>query len=80
MLEMQASSLRILASDSIPEESNICGGVYFKSLLDSKEDWADRALSLAQYDRQSLSVDDLYKEGYDIVGNVKKLESFYLSL
>ena len=80
MLEMQASSLRILASDSIPQEINICGGVYFKSLNDSKEDWASSALSLSQYDRQSLPVDEIYSKGYDIVSNANKLASFYLSL
>lgn len=80
MLEMQASSLRILASDNIPKEINICGSVYFKSLDDSKEDWAASALSLAQYDRRSLSVDEIYSKGYDIVDNANKLASFYLSL
>ena len=80
MLEMQASSLRILASDTISSEINIIDCVYFQSLHDSAKVWASRAMGLCQYDRQSISVEKLYARGYDIGHVSKRLESFYLSL
>ena len=80
MLEMQASALRIMASDSIPKEINVCGSVFFKSLTESKEDWAAEVLSLSDYDRENLPIDKLYTAGYDIASNARDLEAFYLSL
>ena len=79
MLEMQASSLRILASDKIPEEINITGEVYFKSIEDGPKDWADVALSLSKYDRNNVGIQKLRDKGFDIRDNVKTLENFYLN-
>ena len=80
MLEMQAASLRILASDSIPKEINITGEVYFKNLDDGASAWAEKALSLTEYNRNDVDVKALYDNGYDIVENCRKLEKYYLSL
>lgn len=79
MLEMQATSLRILASDTIPREINITGEVYFKSLNDDARDWATVALSLSQYDRNIVKTKSLYDMGYDIKGNAKRLEKYYIN-
>ena len=79
MLEMQASSLRILASDSIPKEVNITGEVYFKSLEDSPNDWAETALELSNYSKNDVDIDSMYKKGFDVRNNVKRLENYYLS-
>ena len=79
MLEMQASSLRILASDRIPKEINITGEVFFKSIDDSPEAWALDALRLSKYDRNSVDIQPMYDKGFDIEENVKTLENYYLS-
>ena len=78
MLEMQASSLRILASDRIPEEINITGEVYFKNIDDDPKDWADQALSLSKYDRRNVGIQKMRDKGFDIRDNVKTLEAYYL--
>lgn len=79
MLEMQAASLRILASDKIPPEINITGGVYFKSLEKNAEEWAETTISLSKYKRTDVDISNLYKQGYDIKTNAKRLEDYYLS-
>jgi glycosyltransferase involved in cell wall biosynthesis len=79
MLEMEAASLRLLASDRIPPEINITGEVYFKSLEEDAEEWANTAISLSHYNRAYVDINNLYKLGYDIKTNVKRLEDYYLS-
>jgi len=79
MVEMQAASLRILASDSIPPEINITGEVYFKSIDDSAAQWADRAIELVNYDRSRVDIKALFDHGLDIQANVENLQRFYVN-
>lgn len=80
MLEMQAASLRILTSDTVSTDINLTGEVYFKTLADGPNTWADEAIRLSEYNRNAIDVSVLHKLGYDIKSEAKKLQMYYMSL
>ena len=80
MLEMQAASLRILCSDSIPKEINLTGAVNFLSLKESPVEWAQTAIDLQSKKNPNIDISAIADEGYDINIIAKNLENFYLSL
>ena len=80
MVEMQAAGLRILASNCIPREINISGNIAFKSLNDTPGQWAETALSMLNYNRDSTAISKLSNYGLDINESVKRIEALYLSL
>lgn len=82
MVEFQAAGLPILCSDVIPPEINLHGRIYFKSLDDSAEDWAN-SLECILKENQSVrgpeSVRIIKEAGYDISDSAKVMQEFYLS-
>lgn len=80
MVEMQASGLRILSSDRVPNEINVTGSVTFKSLNESASSWADQLLQLSQYDRNSINADLLVEAGLDVQANAHRLQDMYIEL
>lgn len=76
MLEAQASGLKVIASDSIDQESAICSGlVDFVSLKEPNTTWVSHLLT--PYKRRDTS-NIIVQAGFDINNNVKKLQNFYL--
>ena len=80
MVEMQAAGLHILSSDKVPPEINVTGGVTFKSLDGSAEEWADETLRMLGYDRNNNALKKLYDYGLDINDSVRKIQALYISL
>ncbi len=80
MVEMQAAGLHILSSDKVPPEINVIGGVTFKSLDDSAEEWAEESLGMLGYDRNNDGLEKLYDYGLDINDSARKIQDLYIRL
>lgn len=78
LVEAQCSGLKCLVSNTITESVDITGNVSFKSIQDSSLTWADAALQLSDYNRQSCK-DILKNKGYDEQSIADWFESFIMS-
>lgn len=79
-LEAQANGLPVVASDRVPEETNVTELYRILSLTDdSSEVWANTILAFKEkkMDRK-LRHQDLISKGYDIKETANKLEKIYL--
>jgi glycosyltransferase involved in cell wall biosynthesis len=76
LIEQQTCGLRCLVSDSITKDVNITGNVFYESLNNSKETWAETTLKLLPYNRDDKS--KIIKDaGFDIDGQIKIIENIY---
>ena len=74
LLEAQASGLKCVVSDTIPEEAIVSDKVYRMSLADSCELWADRVVN--ENDRfKAVAKESI--ESYDINQVISTLKSYY---
>lgn len=78
-LEAQASGLKTLVSDRIPEECRITNLVETISLNSSCHVWAEKVWEAAHTER-SDRYEEIRSAGFDIEENAKRLEQFYLNL
>ncbi|MDO5548130.1 MAG: glycosyltransferase [Eubacteriales bacterium] len=78
-IEVQASGLPIVLSDSITEEVKLTKYVRFLSLTDGASKWADALLAYRDVNRKD-QVKEIYEAGYDINQVAKRLERFYLQV
>ncbi len=78
LIEAQASGLPCFVSDVVTEEVKVTNGVYFLSLNQSSQVWADEIVSVMKfYQRESTCV-EICDAGYDVTQNTELLQSFYL--
>jgi len=71
VIEAQATGLPCLVSDSITTEANITGLVTFKSLLDSPNEWAKKAIEICSNSRIDTT-SKFINAGYDIESSTNK--------
>jgi glycosyltransferase involved in cell wall biosynthesis len=76
--EAQASGLKCLLADTITRESDIIGTAEFISITKRGNSWGERMVELSNepYERKNFST-KFIAAGFDIPGQVKKLENFY---
>ena len=77
LLEAQTSGLKCLASDTIFEAVNVTGNVTFCSLQESAGTWAETAVKLSDYSRES-GKSPLLCTKYDIRQTAKDFQDFIL--
>lgn len=80
LLEAQTSGLLCIVSAEQPKEVIITDQVYRLSLQRSPAKWAEYILKKSRSYQRKDSVGAVNDAGYDIMSNVKKLESFYLEV
>ena len=79
-VEAQASGLKCILSDGVPQEAKMTDLVEYLSLSDSVELWAEKILSCVnEYDREKY-YKNIIEAGYDVNETAKWLEKFYLDL
>ena len=77
LAEAQASGLPCLISDRVPGEAALTGLVSSRSLDESPEKWAEKAVEMASVPRIS-GAEAVRAAGYDILEAAEMLQSFYL--
>ena len=77
LVEAQAASLPVFASDSISKEHAISHDFFFLSLLEPINEWAKRVVETRKIERINAK-DIIRNSGYDISNEAKKLEDLYL--
>nr|WP_317279567.1 glycosyltransferase [uncultured Fusobacterium sp.] len=78
-IEAQINGLKCLASDNVPQETNILGNITYKSLFDSIEDWVKEIKKMTKaLKREKVDLNIIKEKGYDICYESKKIEEFYL--
>ena len=79
LVEAQASGIRCVISDAIPEDCLITDNVDVVRLEASADEWAQRVCKYANgYDRRNM-YNEIKNRGFDIKENAKWLEDFYLN-
>lgn len=80
VIEAQATGLPCVIADTITEEAEVTECVNFKSLSDSAESWADKALTLFEKDKENRFCygDKMKNAGYDIGSCVKQFVGLIL--
>lgn len=80
-IEAQASGLRTIVSENIPEEANI-SNLFEKINLNNKEEWINRIEKyIDKNENNRIDMSNIIKEkGYCASDSAKKLEVFYLNL
>jgi glycosyltransferase involved in cell wall biosynthesis len=76
IIEAQANSLTVFASDSIPSDSILVDFVYQLSLEFNADQWANKILEVVPTFRKEL-IDNKNLESFDITTLSLKLEKFY---
>lgn len=80
-VEAQASGLHCVFSDSITEETNITGNIFFLNLNSKVELWIKKINEIKNCHTNRLNLSKkLHDEKYDIKSATKELENFYKSL
>ncbi|SFD07622.1 glycosyltransferase family 1 protein [Algibacter pectinivorans] len=77
LIEAQAASLKIIASNSITNEVSLTNNIKFLSIEEPAEVWAQHILDLdasKKIDQSSFIING----NYDIISNTKQIELFYL--
>ena len=79
LIEAQSSGLDCFASENnVPSEADVTGLVRFLPLNDNAGYWADTIIE-TNLNKDRLSYNQIVKSsGYDIVGNAKRIQDFYL--
>lgn len=76
LIEAQATKLPCLIADTVSRYSKQNDNIEFMSLKQTPEEWAKKAVELAECDREKASTAELEKN-YDIKKIAKKLEKIY---
>ncbi len=77
LIEAQMSGLLCVASDSVTEEVNITGNVYYIPL--EKEKWVENILRITKRTKERYDMyEEMAESGYDIETQIKVLEAGYL--
>lgn len=79
LIEAQATGLRCIASDKIPDEAVITPLVERINLNLGAKYWAEKVINSADDYKRENMMDKISEEGYDITKSVKWLEQFYIS-
>lgn len=79
LVEAQASSLPVLASNKIPLEIKCTDNFQFKDINESVESWAEEALRMIKKGDRKSQISKIKEAGYDITSVTKKYENFLLS-
>lgn len=77
LIEAQASGLRCIISDKVPQDCKKTELVEQVSLQEGAGYWANRIIAAAKEVRID-TYEDIKQSGYDIQENAKRLQSFYL--
>lgn len=78
LIEAQASDLKCIVSDKIPNDGIISNKVKKLNLNSDIKNWVDEILNIKNTKRNVIT--DIEKSKYDIKPNAKYLERFYLEL
>lgn len=79
-VEAQASGLKCVCSDKVPNEAKITDLVEFIALDESPEKWADKILEAGNgYERRNM-YDEVVASGYNIEQAADKLKDIYLEI
>ena len=79
LIEAQAAGLKCFTSaDVVPKEPDITGLLTYIPLEDGAKKWADTIISEASDYERKDTYQAILKAGFDIKGNAKWLEEFYL--
>lgn len=76
-VEAQASGLLVIKSDKVPDQCKITPNVISLSLDESPKSWGYQAVSSFNKSKRENMSRYVIKSGYDILHNVKKLQTFY---
>lgn len=77
LLEEQAAGLPCFVSDSVTAQAKINSNVFYLSLADGYEKWADYICDRYNKQNRITNADTIKKKGYDISNTVKRLEVIY---
>ncbi len=76
LIEAQASSLKIFASDSITNEVHLTDNIQFLSINESADTWAKKITELDAIEKIDQT-EKIVKANYDIVSNTIQIQEFY---
>ncbi|GAA3641549.1 glycosyltransferase family 1 protein [Flavivirga jejuensis] len=76
LIEAQASSLKIFASDSITNEVHLTDNIQFLSINKTADEWANKITELDSIEKVDQT-DKIIKANYDIVSNTEQIQEFY---
>ena len=80
LIEAQATGLRCVVSNNLPEEAFVTNLIEKLSLKQKPEEWSEAILKSEKNNfRKDMRV-EIEKSGYDIKANANWLENFYLAL
>lgn len=79
VIESQCCGLPTLASDVLPQETQITKSIEFLSLKDSPKEWAEKAIEMTKSIKRKDSTLLVKQAGYDIEDTFKQLSKFYLA-
>ena len=82
LVEAQCSGLRCIASDTVPEATNVLGLVEYLPLDGSLREWdsaVGRLLGVPREDRAAYSA-RVSQCGYDVADSARRLTDFYLNI
>lgn len=77
LIEAQASSLKIFASDTITNEVHITKNIQFLSINSPAINWATKIVESVP-DIKVDQTDNIISANYDIVSNTKQIQAFYI--
>lgn len=75
-IEAQTNGLPTVCSEFVPEEAN-ASNLYKKIELEKFQEWCDFISKIKKIDR-SATIEDVKKNGYDIIDCANELENYYL--
>lgn len=78
LLEEQAAGLPCYVSDTVTKQAKINDNVYYLSLQDGKDKWAEYIVSSCSKQCRIINADSIKAAGYDISNTVEKLERVYI--
>ncbi|WP_103068556.1 glycosyltransferase family 1 protein [Aquimarina sediminis] len=76
LIEAQASSLKIFASDTITSEVHLTDNIQFLSIDAPAKEWADQIVDIGTFKKEDQT-NKIIEGDYDIVSNTKTIEEFY---
>ena len=77
LLEEQASGLPCYVSDSVTKQAKINSNVYYLSLKDGCQNWAEKIYKTYKSQNRITNAKALKEQGYDISNTIHTLENLY---